>query len=61
MNNEQTSEEKQDIDGRSRNTFVGQWGGEGRICMKKDTEMKMSKSRMEDGRQILLVRAERLQ
>lgn len=29
--------------------------------MKKDTEMKMSKSHMEDGRQILLVRAERLQ
>lgn len=61
MSNEQNSEEKHNIDGRSRNEFVGQWGGGGGIGMKKDTEMKMSKSHMEDGRQILLVRAERLQ
>lgn len=29
MSNEQNSEEKHNIDGRSRNEFVGQWGGGG--------------------------------
>lgn len=33
-------EEKQDIDGKRGNEFVGQWVGGG--CMRKDTEMKMS-------------------
>lgn len=33
-------EEKQDIDGKSRNEFVGQWVGGG--CVRKYTEMKMS-------------------